>query len=96
MFKLRFAYLVEEGDISAQDAAEFQNFVDFSSHPTFTMYLYGRLGQLPHLEGDSGYQATMRVMAKLGLDNIEIDRKTAQPYEEQFWEQYDVIMELSE
>ena len=96
MFRLRFAYLVEEGEISTQDAEEFKNFIDYSSHLTFTMYLYGRLGQLPHLEGDSTYQATCRVMAKLGLDNIEIDRKTAQPYEEQFWDQYDVIMELTE
>ena len=35
-------------------------------------------------------------MEKLGLDSIEIDRKSAQPYEEQFWEQYDVIQNLSE
>lgn len=35
-------------------------------------------------------------MEKLGLDHIEIDRKSAQPYEEQFWEQYDVIQELSD
>lgn len=35
-------------------------------------------------------------MEALGLNRIEIDRKTAQPYEEQFWDQYDVIMELSE
>lgn len=35
-------------------------------------------------------------MEKLGLDHIEIDRKSAQPYEEQFWEQYDVIQDLSE
>lgn len=35
-------------------------------------------------------------MEKLGLDHIEIDRKSAQPYEEQFWEQYDVIQELTD
>ena len=35
-------------------------------------------------------------MEKLGLDHITIDKKTAQPYEEQFWEQFDTYMELSE
>lgn len=35
-------------------------------------------------------------MEALGLNKIEIDRKTAQSYEEQFWDQYDVINELSE
>jgi hypothetical protein len=35
-------------------------------------------------------------MEKLGLDHIQIDRKSAQPYEEQFWEQLDVVFNLSE
>lgn len=86
MFKLRFAYLVNEGQISKEDAEHFRSFVDFSSEPTFNMYIYGRLGQLPHLEQDPGYQATLRVMEKLGLDHVEIDRKSAQPYEQQFWD----------
>jgi hypothetical protein len=96
MFRIRFAALVQRGDISREDADNFAQFVDLVNAPAFTMYIYGRLGQLPHLEQDPGYQATLRVMAKLGLDKIEIDRKSAQPYEEQFWEQYDVYMELTE
>jgi hypothetical protein len=96
MFSLRFAYLVHDGQISQADADAFRQFVDLSHAPTFNMYIYGRLGQLPHLEHDSTYQATCRVMEKLGLDHITIDRKTAQPYEEQFWEQFDTYMELSE
>lgn len=35
-------------------------------------------------------------MEALQLNKIEIDRKTAQSYEEQFWDQFDVIFELSE
>jgi hypothetical protein len=35
-------------------------------------------------------------MEKLCLNHIQIDNKTAQPYEEQFWDQFDMIMELSE
>lgn len=96
MFKLRFLALVERGDITKDDADNFSQFIDLVNAPAFTMYIYGRLGQLPHLEQDPGYQATLRVMSKLGLDKIEFDRKSAEPYEEQFWNQYDVYMELSE
>jgi hypothetical protein len=35
-------------------------------------------------------------MEKLGLHTITIDRKSAQPYELQWWDQYDIFMELTE
>ena len=35
-------------------------------------------------------------MEALGLNSIEINRKSAQPYETQFWDQFDVLMDLSE
>ena len=35
-------------------------------------------------------------MEALGLDNIEFDDRTARPYEEQFWESFDILLELSE
>lgn len=77
MFKLRVAYLVQEGQISAQDATAMKRFLGLNGSPTLTTYLYARLGQLSHLENDADYQATQRVMEKLGLDHIDIDRKTA-------------------
>ncbi len=92
-FKLRFAYLVEEGKISEADAAAFRSFVDFNGGSSFTTYIYTKLGHLPQGEGFDG---TQRVMEALGLGKFEVDTKTAQPYEEQFWDQFDVIMELSE
>lgn len=85
MFKLRVAFLVQEGEISQEDADAFRKFTSLNSQPTFSIYLYGKLGQLPHLENDAGYQATVRIMDKLGLDQIKIDRKSAEPYEQQFW-----------
>jgi hypothetical protein len=81
MFKVRLAYLVEEGQVSQEDFNHFQRFTSMNKTPTFSLYLSGRLGQLPHLVNDPDYQGTCRVMEKLGLDRIEIDRKTAQPYE---------------
>ena len=93
MFQLRFAYLVEEGKISQADADAFRSYADFQNGASFTTYLYTTLGFLPK---DEAFEAASRVMEALGLNRVEVCRKTAQPYEEQFWEQYDVIFELSE
>jgi hypothetical protein len=96
IFKLRFCNLVEAGDITQEEANAFKSFIDLQNVPTFNLYIYGRLGQLPHLEQDAGYQATVKVMEKLGLGLVELDRLTSMPYEQQFWEQFDIIMNLSE
>lgn len=44
MFKLRFAFLVEEGEISKEDADNFKNFIDMANVPTFNIYIYAKLG----------------------------------------------------
>jgi hypothetical protein len=93
-FRMRFGYLVEEGKISQQDAAAFREYVGFAgANATFSQYIYAKLGLI---NKDEGFEATSRVLEALSLNRIEIDRKSAQPYDEQFWDQYDVIMELSE
>lgn len=46
-FKLRFAYLIQEGKISESDAAAFRNFVDFNGGASFNTYIYTNLGLLP-------------------------------------------------
>jgi len=93
LFKLRFAYLVQEGKISESDAASFRNYVDFNGGASFTTYLYSQLGLIQKGED---FEAAQRVLEALGLSKVEISRKTAQSYEEQFWDQFDVIFELSE
>ena len=91
---MHFGYLVEEGKISEADAAAFREYVGFAgANSTFTSYIYAKLGLIGK---DEGFEATSRVLEALSLHRIDVDRKSAQPYEEQFWEQYDVIMELSE
>ena len=93
MFKLRFAYLVQEGKISESDADAFSQYVDLQGGASFNTYIYTNLGLIGK---DEGYEATARVMEALGLNRVEIDRKSAQSYEEQFWDQFDILMELSE
>jgi len=96
MFRLRFAALAESGEISAADAELSGRFLDLSGQPSFNVYVMGRLNLLEHLHSDEGYQATMRVMDTMGLGAIEFDMLTAMPTEEQFWEQFDGVFELSE
>lgn len=96
IFKLRFAQLVEEGEISEEDAQTFTRWVGLTGHPTFNIYILGRTGKLDHLQGDAGYQATMRVLDTMGLGAIDFDKYTAQPFEQQFWEQFDGVYELTE
>ncbi len=38
----------------------------------------------------------MKVMEKLGIDHITIATNSSEPYEEQFWKQFDFIMGLTE
>lgn len=96
MFRVRLANLHEEGEISDADLKSIQRFTSLNSQPALTSYLYAKLGKLPHLANDADFQATERVMEKLGLSQITVNKKTAQPYEEQFWEQYDVLQDLTE
>ena len=50
-----------------------------------------KTGKLTHLEGNEGFQATMRVLNALGIGSIEFDHKTAKPVEEQFWDAFDEV-----
>jgi hypothetical protein len=96
MFRVRLNQLLEQGEVSESDLKSLQKVCGSSKQPLFTQYIYARLGKLPHLQNCPDFQTASAVLAKLGLDTIEIDRKSAQPFEEQFWEQYDVLNDLSE
>jgi len=82
MFRLRFAYLVDQEKISDAEATNFKNFIDYANQPTFNIFIYAKLGQLQHLESDPGYQATVKVLERMGLGIIEFDRHTSMPYEQ--------------
>ena len=64
--------------------------------PTFNIYIMARTGKHDHLQADEGYQATMKVLKTMGLDAIEFNHNSAQPLEEQFWEQFDGVFSLTE
>lgn len=96
IFRCRFAQLVEAGEISEEDAKTFSSWVGLTGHPTFNIYILARTGKLDHLQGNEGFQATMRVLDTMGLGAIKFSDVSAQPFEEQFWEQFDGVFALSE
>lgn len=96
MFRLRFAQLVEAGEIAESDASDMSRWIDLAGHPTFSIYIMARQGQLDHLQNDEGFQATMRVLDTMGLGAIQLSPHSAQPAEEQFWEQFDGVYQLTE
>ncbi len=55
MFRVRLAYFVEEGEVSAADADAFRRFISLTGTPSLTTYLYARLGQLPNIESSTDY-----------------------------------------
>jgi len=96
MFKLRFAQLVQQGEISEADAGAFREFVGPTGQNSFSVYIMARNGLLDHLQASEGYQATMRVMDTMGLGAVSFCDKTARPTEEQFWKQFDGVYDLNE
>jgi hypothetical protein len=50
VFKQKFSFLVDSGEISAADAKGFTEFVDLANEPTFNLIIYTKLGKLKHLE----------------------------------------------
>ena len=95
-FKIKYAEYVEAGKISEDDASKFTQFVGMTSHPSFGLFVLAKAGKLAHLERDESYQAPMRVLDAMDLGNIAIDQTTSMPPEEQFWQQIDGHLQLTE
>merc|ERR1712127_245801 len=95
-FNIAFANGVETGAISEADANAFKTFVGMQSAPCINVWIMAKSGKMDHLKDDEGFQASMRVMSALGMDAVEFNFKSAEPLEEQFWQQFDGMYELTE
>lgn len=93
---MAFANAVETAEISAEDSDAFKKFIGMQSAPCLNIWIMAKTGKLDHLKEDAGFQATMRVMDKLGLNAVEFNDKSAEPLEEQFWKQFDGMYDLTE
>lgn len=86
----------EQGAISSEDAQGAKDFIGLNGVSSVTVFVLTKQGKLGHLEGNEGYQATLRVFEALGLDNIDLNFNSSEPHEDQFWTQFDGLFELSE
>lgn len=87
----------DAGLISQEDMDVSNRWVGMTGHPSYSLYIMARTGQLDHLASDPGFQATLRVMNAINLGQIEFNPHTsAEPNEEAFWNQFDIIYQLSE
>lgn len=95
-FNMAFAAAADSGNITEADADAFKRFVGMQSAPCLNIWIMAKQGKLDHLAEDEGYQATMRVMSAMGFDAVEFNNKTTQPLEDQFWDQFDGLYDLTE
>jgi len=95
-FNARVNYLIEQGDIDREDVDRARPFFDAQGLPSANMWSLAQRGLLGDVTQDPSYESFSKILKWLGLDNVEINPATAQPVEEQFWEQFDGIFELSE
>lgn len=95
-FRLKFAQLIDGEGVTQADADAFNRFVGMNGSPAFNIYIMARAGKMDHMKDDQGFQATMRVLAAMGFDTMEFTIKSSKPLEEQFWEQFDGMYELTE
>jgi len=96
VFRCRFAEKIESGVISEADADKCVRFIGSINHPTFSLFILAKSGKLAHLERDEGYQATMRVLEAMELGDVKFTQQTSMPVEEQFWQDFDGIFQLTE
>lgn len=95
-FRLKFAQIVEDGAVSQANADTFAKFIGSVDMPTFNIYILAKTGKLDYMKGDAAFETAMKVFTALGFDNIELTNKTAEPYEEQFWNGFDGLYNLTE
>ena len=61
-----------------------------------TPYVLAKQGLRPDIAGSDDFAATDRVMEALGLNEISLDKTTAEDYESQFWSNFDGVYNLTE
>jgi len=86
----------EQGAISSEDSAAAQEFIGMSGETSVTIYILAITGKLTHLEGNEGFQATIRVLNAVGLGDIEFNHCSSEPVEEQFWRAFDGLSGCTE
>lgn len=87
---------IEKGTVTGEDAGAAKKFLSAGNHLSLTQYALGKLGLRPELESDEGFLACDRVLSAVGMTQIPFDTLTAEPYDCQFWANFDGQFQLTE
>ena len=87
---------VAEGKITEGDAATFAKFVGARHNMTVQQYVLAKQGMRPDLANDEDFLTTDKVMTAIGMTEIPLSNLTAEPYEVQFWSNFDGQFNLTE
>lgn len=87
---------VADGKITEGDAATFAKFVGARHNMTVQQYVLAKQGMRPDLANDEDFLTTDKVMNAIGMTEIPLSNLTAEPYEVQFWSNFDGQFNLTE
>jgi hypothetical protein len=96
VFKMNISHLVEEGEISESDVELSSSFLKNNMTTAVATWVLHNRGHLEHLNGDQGFEAFKKIMHTFKFDEFELRLNTAQPLEEQFWDAFDELFEITE
>jgi len=84
-----------KGQITSQDADLTLKFLKNGRHLSFKNYVQARVGNRPDLEQSEEFKAAEKVLGAIGLNQVDLDLNTAQPYEDQFNGIVDDVLNLT-
>jgi len=68
--QLKFSTIVEAGEVTEEEANEANKFLDLKGITSLNLFIYIQLGKLQGFEGHAGYEATKKILDKIGLNGI--------------------------
>jgi hypothetical protein len=86
---------VEQSQFSKQDAEATLKFIKQGKQFSFKDYAMTKMGRRPDLQNSEAYLATERVFKAIGLTQLDLDDKSAQPYYLQFEAICDNVLSLT-
>jgi len=95
-FKNAVSNAVSRGKITEADAATAAKFLGGKYHLSIQQYVLGKQGLRPDLAKCEKFLTTDKVMNAIGMTSIPLSNLTAEPYEVQFWNNFDGQYNLTE
>ena len=94
--KAKISNAVETGKITAEDMATAVKFLGGNKNLSVTQFGMAKNGLRPDLATEEAFLTTDKVMTAVGMNKIPADLKTAEPFETQFWNNFDGQFNLTE